>query len=242
MRIWMGKESGAPEPRTLLSCNFGPSRGIGDVALLAVHISDNVLEPLILGVGIFVAVLLILPAMFRVEEDEIPRIGLLTAAFFVASLIHIKLGVTSVHMLLNGLVGVILGRRAPLAIVIALGLQALLLGHGGFTSLGVNAVVMSIPALMARCVFVAIARSFPISSRRVWIAGFVAGGLAVVLAALLNALVLLVAGIEDFRIIATLGFAVHLPLAAIEAVIVGVTTSYLARVKPEMLGLARRIE
>ena len=216
-----------------------PPRGIGDVALLAVHISDGVLAPIFLGLGFFVALLLILPAIIRVDEEEIPRIGLLTAAFFVASLIHIKLGVTSVHMLLNGLVGVILGRRAPLAIAIALGLQALLLGHGGFTTLGVNTVVMSIPALVARCVFVTVAGRLPLSSRRALIAGVGAGGLAVLLTAFLYAVVLLVAGIEDFRIIATLVFAMYLPLAAIEAVIVGVTTSYLARVKPEMLGLAR---
>ena len=212
-----------------------------DVPLFAVHISDGVLSPIFLGLGFAIALVLILPAMFRVEEEEIPRIGLLTAAFFVASLIHIKLGMTSVHMLLNGLVGVILGRRAPLAIIVALGLQALLLGHGGFTSLGVNAVVMSIPALVARCVLVLLAGKRPVLPRRAMIAGFVAGGLAVLLTASLYALVLLIAGIEDFQIIATLGFAVHLPLAGIEAVIVGVATSYLARVKPEMLGLTRII-
>jgi hypothetical protein len=44
-----------------------------------------------------------------------------------------------------------------------------------------------------------------------------------------------VAGVEDFRIVAAFGFAIHLPLAVIEGLIVGVTASYLARVKPEML-------
>ena len=62
-----------------------------------------------------------------------------------------------------------------------------------------------------------------------------AGGLAVLLTAALYALVIIVAGVEDFRIVATLGFAVHIPLAGIEAVIVGVAAGYLARVKPEML-------
>jgi len=217
------------------------ARGSCHVPLFAVHISDGVLSPVFLGLGFVIALVLILPAMFRVDEDEIPRIGLLTAAFFVASLIHVKLGVTSVHMLLNGLVGVILGRRAPLAIIVALGLQALLLGHGGFTSLGVNAVVMSIPALMARLVFVLLVGRPPVLPHRTMIAGFVSGGLAVLVTVSLYALVLLVAGIEDFRIIATVGFVAYLPLAGIEAVIVGVATSYLARVKPEMLGLTRSI-
>ena len=65
----------------------------------------------------------------------------------MASSIHVKLGVTSVHLLLNGLVGVILGRRAPLAILIGVTLQALLVAHGGVTTIGVNASVQAIPAL-----------------------------------------------------------------------------------------------
>ena len=65
----------------------------------------------------------------------------MTAAFFVASLIHVSIGPTSVHLLLNGLLGVIVGRRAPLAVLLGLTLQAVLFGHGGFTTIGVNTCV-----------------------------------------------------------------------------------------------------
>jgi cobalt/nickel transport system permease protein len=64
-------------------------------------------------------------------------------------MIHIRVGPTSVHLLLNGLVGVILGKRACVAIPVAIVLQAVLLGHGGFQTLGVNAVVITLPALFA---------------------------------------------------------------------------------------------
>src|SRR5579884_1911996 len=119
----------------------------------AVHISDGVLTIPWLTGGFIVAGLLALVAAFRVRDEEIPRIALLTAAFFVASLIHVRLGPTSVHLLLNGLVGVVLGRRAALAIPVGLALQAALLGHGGFTALGVNAVVLTAPALLAGGLF-----------------------------------------------------------------------------------------
>ena len=80
--------------------------------LWAVHISDSVLSwPWQLG-GFLGALVLLCLALVRVREEEIPRIGLLTAAFFVASSIHIRLGPTSVHLLLVGLLGAILGRRA----------------------------------------------------------------------------------------------------------------------------------
>src|SRR6185437_823564 len=119
----------------------------------AVHISDGVLrDPWWVG-GFVVAGLLALLASYRVRDEEIPRIAILSAAFFVATLMHLPLGFTSVHLLLNGLVGVVLGRRAPLAILIGLTLQALLLGHGGFTTIGVNACVMTLPALLAAALF-----------------------------------------------------------------------------------------
>ena len=82
-------------------------------ALLAVHISDGVLSDWWIAGGLALMVVLMIPALVRVRDEEIPRIALLTAAFFVASLIHVRLGPTSVHLLLNGLVGVILGWRGP---------------------------------------------------------------------------------------------------------------------------------
>ena len=97
--------------------------------------------------------LLTAAAMYKVRDEEIPRIALMTAAFFVASLIHVPIGPTSVHLLLNGLLGVVLGRRAPLAVLLGLTLQAVLLGHGGFTTIGVNTCVMALPALGAAWLF-----------------------------------------------------------------------------------------
>src|SRR5262245_60707254 len=122
--------------------------------LLAVHISDGVLSPTWCAAGFVLAALLIAVENFRLpSEEEIVRVALMTSAFFVASLIHVRIGPTSVHLLLNGLVGVVLGWRAALAIPVGLFLQAALIGHGGFTSLGVNSCVMTLPALLAWLVF-----------------------------------------------------------------------------------------
>src|SRR5947209_6162365 len=115
--------------------------------IFAVHISDGVLREPVWVCGWFAAAALVAFSGWRVREDEIPRIGVLTAAFFVASQIHVRLGPTSVHLLLNGLLGLVLGRRAPLAIAVGLLLQSLLFEHGGKTTLGVNVVVYSLPAL-----------------------------------------------------------------------------------------------
>ena len=123
------------------------------LALFAVHISDGVLTPAWLAGGFLVAILLLIPSVLRVRDEEIPRIGMLSAAAFVGSQIHIPLGVSSVHLLLNGLIGVLLGKRAVLAIAIGLVLQAMLFGHGGKLSLGVNVCILAIPALLAGLAF-----------------------------------------------------------------------------------------
>ena len=118
---------------------------------LAVHISDGVLLPSWQLWGALLAVALLAHGARRVGEDEIPRLGVMTAAFFVASQIHLPVGgVGSAHLLLNGLMAVVLGRRAMVAIGIGLTMQMLLFGHGGWNTLGVNFVVYTLPTLAVR--------------------------------------------------------------------------------------------
>jgi cobalt/nickel transport system permease protein len=121
--------------------------------LLAVHISDNLLQPVWWLGGFAVMAFLMALGSRLVRDDEIPRIALLTAAFFIASLIHVRVGPASAHLLLNGLAGVVLGWRAAIAIPVAVSLQALLFGHGGFTTIGINSCVMLVPALAASYLF-----------------------------------------------------------------------------------------
>lgn len=204
-----------------------------------VHISDGVLSrPWLVG-GSVLAGLLVLLASYRVRDEEIPRIALLSAAFFVATLMHLRLGPTSVHLLLNGLVGVLLGRRAPLAILVGLALQAALLGHGGFWTIGVNACVLSLPALLAGGLF-AVLRRLPFTGKQrravFWIFGCFIGMFSVLATLILQAIVLRWGGAEEWHAIVSLLFYAHLPLVLLEGVVLGFTVSFLARVKPAMLG------
>jgi cobalt/nickel transport system permease protein len=117
--------------------------------LPAVHISDGLLTgPWLIG-GFVVAGMLALFGAWGLAEDEIPRVAVLTAAFFVASSLRMPLGPSSAHLLLNGLLGVVLGRRAMLAIPVGVFMQAALLGHGGMSVVGVNSAIQVVPALIA---------------------------------------------------------------------------------------------
>lgn len=206
----------------------------------AMHISDGVLTAPWLAAGFLLSGLLTLGAAYRVREEEIPRIAVLSAAFFVATLIHLPLGPTRVHLLLNGLVGVVLGGRAPLAILNGLALQAALLGHGGFTTVGVNTCVMALPALLAAALFAGLRRFawFGRDHKTItWLCGCLLGMIAVLTTLALQAMVLLWGGAEDWSAIVRLVFYAHLPLVVLEGVVLGFTVSFLAQVKPEMIGL-----
>jgi cobalt/nickel transport system permease protein len=126
--------------------------------LLAIHLPDGVVaQPWWLGGFAGMAVMLLIGA-WRVRDEEIPQVAVLTAVFFVAAQLHVPLPGSSAHLLLNGLVGVILGRRSGLAIPIGLTLQMALFQHGGWTTLGVNSCVMGIPALLAWVIFAGLRR------------------------------------------------------------------------------------
>lgn len=196
------------------------------------HIADGVLPAPVWGGGLALAAGGLVWSLKGIEADRIPRLAVVTAAAFVATLIHIPVGPSSVHLLLTGLVGIIAGRAAFACIFVSLTLQALLFQFGGLLSLGVNSVVMGLPAVLAGLFFRLRGRAgLPASP---FLFGLLAGGLAVVGNGLLLASALRLAG-DEFWAAAGLVLLAHLPIVAIEALVGGFTAAYLSRVKPEMV-------
>jgi cobalt/nickel transport system permease protein len=123
----------------------------------AVHIGQDMIRPEWCAGGFAVALLLVVWGTWRTRDEEIARVAVLTSAFFVASYIHVPVpGGPPAHLLLTGLVGVVLGRRAALAIPVGLLLQAVLLQHGALSALGANVCVMTPPALLSWLLFKAL--------------------------------------------------------------------------------------
>jgi cobalt/nickel transport system permease protein len=186
----------------------------------------------VLCVGAAVAVAGTAIGLRRLDYERVPQVGMLSAAFFVASLIHVYIGPTSVHLVLNGLVGLILGWAAFPAILIALLLQAVLFGFGGLSSLGINTAAMAAPAIVMYHLFHPLVRSRHEGAALV--AGFAAGALAVLLSGLIVAGSFWVVG-KPFQSPAIALLVAHLPLAAIEGFVTGSAVAFLRKVRPELL-------
>ena len=199
------------------------------------HISDGVLSFPVVVAGWILTLAISAFTLWRCKQqydlaERIPMISIMTAAFFVASLVHVSIGPTSVHLLLNGLLGVVLGILAFPAMLVGLTLQAFLFQHGGITTIGINNVMMGIPALLAYWTFKAGYRKGFSPA----LLGAVCGALGIFLSGIFLALVLISTG-EEFREVAYAALLAHIPIMLIEGVITGSVVSFLLKVRPELL-------
>ncbi len=209
------------------------------------HIPDGILTPEVIIGGYVTAGALTAFSLRKINqqpdpEANIPKAALMTAAFFVASWIHIPVPPTSVHFILNGILGVVLGWYAFPAILVGLFLQAVMFQHGGLTTLGVNTTMLGIPAMLAFGIFQLRHRLDLKGTMITNIFAFLGGSLGLGLAALI-AFTLLVTSIPTYidvateqAVIATLMIA-HIPLAIIEGVFTVLIISFLLRVRPDMV-------
>lgn len=209
------------------------------------HIPDGFVPPSICIAGYAITGGVTWYSLQQIKKDsnpqkKIPRASLFTAAFFVASLIHIPLPPASIHLVLNGMMGAILGYYSFLAILIGLFFQTVMFQHGGLSTLGINAVIMGIPALFAYHIFHINNRSN--TRKKIWtqILAFCAGAGSLILSATLFT-VIIITNITSELDAQTEINAIYLSLISyvIQAIIEGAFTvmliSFLEQVKPEIL-------
>lgn len=191
------------------------------------HISEGVLRPEIIVPASVATACLAGYFLWRLRSDEIVRTAAMSAVFFMGSFIHVPLGVTSIHLMLSGLVGIFAGANAFLAILIALIFQGLLFGFGGLSVLGLNAIMIGLPAILGG-VF-----AKHLEHKINW---FLAGFVPIFISAIILSAVLLLNG-EEFKALAGVVLVSNLVLMAIEGVISFFVISFILKVKPELLNV-----
>ena len=195
------------------------------------HISEGVLSPPVLGGGAALAAVGTAIGLKKIDYEAIPRVAILSAAFFVATLIHVPVGPVGLHLVLNGLMGLLLGWAAVPAILIALFLQALLFQFGGLTVLGVNTVIMALPAVICFYLYRPLLRRPGLASS---LGALACGFSAILLSALLVAAALISTG-QAFLPVAQLAVLAHVPVMLIEGIITLFIFIFLKKVRPEIL-------
>ena len=197
------------------------------------HIADGVLSAPVLISGIALSIAGVGYGLQRLDYERIPQVAVLSSAFFVASLIHLPIGFSSVHLVLNGLLGLILGWVAFPALAIALFLQAILFGFGGISTLGINVFNLALPAILCFYLFHHAARHARRESLQ-FLCGFLAGALAIIFSTCLIALSLFWSG-EEFIGVIRLVLIAHIPVMIVEGIITGFIVVFLQQVRPELL-------
>lgn len=202
------------------------------------HVSEGVIHAPVLVGGAALAVAGVSIGLRRMRVEDTPKTAMLAVVFFVAALIQVPFGPASVHLILNGLAGILLGWTVFPALIVALFLQAMLFQFGGLTVLGVNVVIMAFPGLAAHYGFRAC-----FGKRRS--PGF-AFGLSAVLGAgtvLFSGLLLTVAlalGGRVFLGVAVGLLAVHVPVMIADGLVTGAAVGFILKVRPDLLEFARR--
>lgn len=199
------------------------------------HIADGILTPPILITGAALATAGVAVGLQRMKPDDVPKTALMASTFFVASLIHVPVGIASAHLILTGLMGVLLGWLVFPAVLIALVMQLLLLGFGGVTTLGVNLLIFAVPGLALHF----LARRFLRPGQRgASIVAALLGGGGIIGSAAVVVLALAASGREYLPAAALLAGA-HVPIMFIESVVTAAALMTVLRLRPELLQTSR---
>lgn len=194
------------------------------------HISEGILSaPILIGGGALTACGTLI-GLRKLDTDRIMTVSMLTASFFVASLIHVPIGPGSIHLVLNGLLGIMLGWVSFPAILIGLLMQAIFFQYGGLVVLGVNTVNMALPALIVYY----LVRPLMKNPKSRTLAGFIAGSAAIFLSAVCMALSLAFSDV-GFLTTAKITIIANIPIMIIEGFITMFAISFIGRVHPDLI-------
>ena len=202
------------------------------------HIVDGALSNTVVIAGAVAAAGGIAMGLRSLTLERIPTAGVLSASFFVASLIYVPVGPSSVHLIMNGLAGILLGWAAFPALFVGLVLQAIFFGFGGLTVLGVNTVNIALPAVVVGLVMRRLVASGTPTAGAIW-AG-IGGALAIALTTGVVAISLAASG-DEFIPAAKLVFFAHIPVMVIEGLLTGFAILLARKVKPELFDTAKGV-
>lgn len=202
------------------------------------HLADGVLSLPTLAISAACSVAGIAMGLRRVTPQTLPVAALFAAVFFVIGTIHVPVGVGSVHLILNGLIGLLLGWLAFPVIFVALLLQALLFSFGGIAVLGANTLLLAAPAVLAHYALRPLLKAPTPARRSLLCAGALAATIGIAGAVLFAAAMLWSTGQKALLGLIVLISAAQLPVWLIDAAVSALALASLGRALPRVLRLS----
>jgi cobalt/nickel transport system permease protein len=196
------------------------------------HIVDGALSAPVLVSGAVLAIAGVFIGLKKMDYDHLPLVGVLASLFFIASYIHLPLGFSSVHLIMNGLLGILLGWVAFPALLVALLLQVIFFGFGGLLVLGVNTLNIALPAVIVYYLCYQGVRGENSKKAALW--GAFGGAMAIIITSIMVAFSLALSG-ESFMLAAKAVLPAHVPIMIIEGFVSYAAVYLIHTVKPEFL-------
>ena len=175
-------------------------------------------------------------------ERQVPLMGVTAAFIFAAQMLNFTvIGGTSGHLLGGALAAILLGPWAGMLVLTSvLAVQALLLQDGGLLALGANVFNMAIVGvLVGWAVYAILSRLLGSRTWAVFVSGFLAGWLSVVLASLAAAAELALSGTLAWQVVIPAMGAVHALIGVGEGLITVAVLAFLRVVRPDLLTLGQ---
>ncbi|QDM01097.1 cobalt transporter CbiM [Aliarcobacter butzleri] len=194
------------------------------------HISDGIISIEVAIVSAVATLAFCVYSFRNLTNEKIALVASMSALFFVTSFIHIPFGVTQIHLMLIGFIGIFLGSLAFISIAIALILQALLLGFGGISSLGANILVMALPAYLVYLIF----KLEILKKLNEKVKFFLVGFLGVFISSLLLFSVLVFSK-DEYLAVAYSIIAVNIPTMILEGIVTMFLLLYIKKSMPKLL-------
>ena len=203
------------------------------------HIPDGVLPVLLWAPGLGLALLLLLLSVLAgrgASRQHVAYQGALGALMLAVMAVEVPLGPFEYHLVLLGPVGVLLGPSATFQVVFVANAILALLGHGGLTVVGLNALVLGAGGALARPVFRLLARRFsaPVSmAGATAVAQAISGALWIVVVGF--GLRAGAAGTARVGLFAGVAFPMWIVGILIESAVAFGIARFITRVRPDLL-------
>ena len=193
------------------------------------HISEGILTFPTLASGFVISGIGVYVGIKKLEFEKMVQASVLTASFFLASLIHIPVGISSSHLILNGIIGILAGWMSFPIIALALFLQGIIFQFGGITTLGVNTAVIATPSIVSFYLFSKLIKKYN-DKKIFFIASFLCGFLSVFLSAILFSIFLITSD-ENFFKMSFFVICSQIPIMIIEGFCTFFFISFLKKMK-----------